>query len=96
MYRSGKKYIVEKLPMLPTGLHYTHINEIESNAVVMKSSILTMWHDRLGHPGSSMMRRIIENMHGHPLKGHKIPQGNIFPCKACSLGKLIKTITGKG
>ncbi|RYE23962.1 MAG: hypothetical protein EOP45_06335 [Sphingobacteriaceae bacterium] len=85
----GKKQILEKLPMLPTGLHYTYINAIESNSVVIESSILTTWHNRLGHPGSIMMRRIIENTHGHPLKGQKIPQGNIFPCKACSLGKLI-------
>ena len=30
------------------------------------SSIL--WHDKLGHPRSSMMWRIIEHSHGHPLK----------------------------
>lgn len=52
-------------------------------------SIINLWHDRLGHPGSVMMRRIIENSHGHPLKGQRIPQSNEMPCTACSLGKLI-------
>ncbi|CAM8902104.1 unnamed protein product [Rhodiola kirilowii] len=75
--------------MLPTGLHYTYLNAIESNMVVIKPSALTTWHDQLGHPGSTMMRRILENSQGHPLKDQKIPQGNVFPCKACSLGKLI-------
>jgi hypothetical protein len=32
-----------------------------------------LWHDQLGHPGSIIMRRIIENSHGHPLKNLKIP-----------------------
>ena len=52
-------------------------------------SIINLWHDRLGHPGSVMMRRIIENSHGHPLKGQRIPQSNEIPCTACSLEKLI-------
>lgn len=72
--KAGKKYILEKLSRLPTGLHYTHINTIESNLVVANPSILTTLHDRLGHPGSIMIRRIIENIHGHPLKDQKIPQ----------------------
>jgi hypothetical protein len=32
-----------------------------------------LWHDQLGHPRSIIMRRIIENSHGHPLKNLKIP-----------------------
>ena len=50
---------------------------------------LTNWHDRLGHPGSIMMRRIIESSHGHSLRGREIPQTNTSLCIACSLGKLI-------
>ena len=50
---------------------------------------LTLWHDCLGHPDSMMMRRIIENTHGHTLKGQKILQTSKIPCEACSLGKLI-------
>ena len=48
-----------------------------------------LWHDRLGHPGSIMMRRIIENSDGHPLKNQKILLPNEYPCTACSQGKLI-------
>ena len=49
----------------------------------------TIWHDRLGHPGSIMMRRIIENSCGHPLKIQKILLSNEFLYAACSQGKLI-------
>jgi hypothetical protein len=36
-----------------------------------------------------MMRRIIENSHGHPLKNQKILQFKEFLCAAYSQGKLI-------
>ena len=36
-----------------------------------------------------MMRKIIENSHGHPLKNQKIFQFKEFSCVACSQGKLI-------
>ena len=86
----GKKYILEKLPKLSSGLHYTNINAIESHMVVKEDpQTLTLWHDRLGHPGSTMIRKIIESSHGHTLKGLKIPQNDKSPCEACSLGKLI-------
>ena len=48
-----------------------------------------MWHDRLGHPGETMIRKIIENSHGHPLKDYKIFSKGDLTCTACSLGKLI-------
>jgi hypothetical protein len=48
-----------------------------------------IWHDRLGHPGTIMMRRIIENSHGHPLKNQKILLPSDYPCAACSQGKLV-------
>ena len=51
-YVSGK-YTLEKLSKLSSGLHYTYINAIESHIVVKEDTeILTLWHDRLGHPGS--------------------------------------------
>ena len=62
---SGKIQVLERLPKLPTGLHYTYIHVIESHMAVKEKShdpsIINLWHDRLGHPGSVMMRRIIEN-----------------------------------
>ena len=48
-----------------------------------------IWHDRLGHPGSTMMRRIIENSNGHPLKNKIVPLSKDFLCVACFQGKLI-------
>lgn len=90
---SGEKTILEKLPTLSLGLYYTYINVVESHIIVNRkffdSKIFTLWHDWLGHPGSIMMHRIIENSHGHSLKDQKIPQTSEFSCAACSLGKLV-------
>ena len=36
-----------------------------------------------------MMRRIIENSHGHPLKNQKILLPSDYPYSACFQGKLI-------
>ena len=69
----GSKKVVEILPTFSIGLYYTKI---------------TVWHDRLGHPGSTMMQKIITNSCGHPLKNQKILP-NDYSCAACSQGKLI-------
>ena len=46
--KCGKKYILEKFPELPSGLHHTYIDEIESNHVVKRNpEEFTLWHDRL-------------------------------------------------
>ena len=47
------------------------------------------WHDRLSHPNSSMMCRIIEYSQGHPLKNKKIFFSNKYSCTTCLQGKLI-------
>ena len=52
-------------------------------------NIFMLWHDRLGHPRSTMMRRIIENSHGHLLKNQNIILSSDYPCTACSQGKLV-------
>ena len=41
------------------------------------------------YPGINMMRKIIENSHGHTLKSPNILQSTEFSCVACSQGKLI-------
>ena len=88
--KSGKQKVLEKLPKLSSGLHHTYISAIESHLVIKEnSSDFTLWHDRLGHPGTTMMRKIIENSHGHSLKPQEVYQGNKMTCTACSLGKLI-------
>jgi len=48
-----------------------------------------LWHDHLGHPETIIMRRIIENSHGYPLKNQKIRLPSHYPCAACSQGKPV-------
>ncbi|XP_060203039.1 uncharacterized protein LOC132631479 [Lycium barbarum] len=91
--KAGEKFVHEKLPALSSGLYHTSIGAVETHVVVNKrfndSNDFIIWHDRLGHPGSSMMRKIIKNSHGHTLKNQKILQFKEFSCAACSQGKLI-------
>ena len=90
-----KKLIMQKLSAFSFGLYRININikSIESYIVVNQKfndpKTFVLWHDKLGHPGSSMMRRIMEHSHGHPLKNQKILLPNEYPCAACSQGKLI-------
>ena len=90
---SRKMIVEEKLLAFSSELYHTTIKPIESYVVMNQklndSKIFTLWHNRLGHPGSSMMQRIIEQSHGHPLKNQKILLPNEFSCDPCSQGKLI-------
>ncbi|KAL4031308.1 hypothetical protein IC575_009584 [Cucumis melo] len=90
---SHKKRILKTLPAFSSGLYYTYIRVVETYATMnpkfMNLNMFTVWHDRLGHLGLIMMRRIIENSHGHPLKNQKILQSKELSCIACSQGKLI-------
>jgi len=69
------------------------IKFIEINVVIHQKyshpKICMIWHDRLGDPGSIMMRWIIENLHRYPLKNLKILLPSENTCAACSQGKLI-------
>jgi transposase InsO family protein len=89
----GKKLILKKLSAFSSGLYYTTIRTIESYVVMHQKcsnpKMFMFWHDRLGHPGTIMMRRIIENSHAHPLKNQKILLSSDYPYAACSQGKLI-------
>ncbi|CAN1314424.1 hypothetical protein LINPERPRIM_LOCUS29329 [Linum perenne] len=62
---SGNKNIHERLPVISSGLYYTFISTIESHATInsklMNHEKFVVWHNRLGHPGSIMMRKILEN-----------------------------------
>jgi hypothetical protein len=90
---SGQKLILEKLSTFSSGMHYTTIRTIESHVIMYhkcsNSKMFMLWHDCLGHPGTIMMRRIIENSHGYPLKNQKILLLSDYPCAACSQGKLV-------
>ena len=88
-----KKCVMDKLPAFSSGLYYTYISTIEAHAIVNQkftnNNKFVIWHDRLGHPGYIMMRKIIENSCGHQLMSREIIQSNKFSCSSCSQGKLI-------
>ncbi|KAL0325286.1 UNVERIFIED_CONTAM: Retrovirus-related Pol polyprotein from transposon TNT 1-94 [Sesamum radiatum] len=75
------------------GLYGTLISSVETHSItnpkLVDQSTFTLWRDRLGHPGKTMMYRIIENSNGHPLKDLMFLVKGDFICSACSLGKLI-------
>ena len=56
----GKKIVAEKLPTFSSGLYHRTIKPIESYVIMNQKfndpKIFTLWHNRLGHPSSSMMR----------------------------------------
>ena len=75
------------------GLYQTIIRPIESYVVMNQKfcdlKTFMIWHESLGHPRLSMMRRIINNSFRHPLKNQKILMPNYYNSVACSQGKLI-------
>ena len=88
--RNGTKIILERMPAYSSGLYLTHIGPIEINMIRLDNKeLFTLWHDRLGHPGTGMMYKIIESSVRHPLRNIKIPQSNELLCTSCSLGKFI-------
>ena len=90
---SMKKQILEQLISSSYGLYQTTIRSLESHAVMDQKfndpKAFLPWHERLGHPGLSMMRRIVQNSNGHPLTSRQILKSHDFSCTACSQGKLI-------
>ena len=90
---SGQKRIMKKLSTFSSGLYHTTIKPIESYVIMNQKfndpKVFVIWHDKLGHLRSSMMHRIIEHSHGHPLKNQKILSPNEYSCVACSQGNLI-------
>jgi GAG-pre-integrase domain/Integrase core domain len=89
----GRKIILKKMKALSSGLYCMNISSIESNIVsnqkLHDTKMFTLCHDRLGHPGNIMMRKIIESINEHPLKDLKILLSKDLSCTACSFGKLI-------
>ena len=97
---SNGKRILERLSSLSSELYYTHLRVIETyvtiNLKFMNPNIFLIWHNRLGHLRSIIMRIIIENSHGHPLKNLKILQSNELLYDAYSQSKLIiRTLLAK-
>ncbi|GJR90392.1 disease resistance CC-NBS-LRR class family protein [Tanacetum coccineum] len=90
----NENQVFEKLPMLHSGLHYTHINVPQAHMAVKEKycdpGIFSLWHDRLGHPRSTMMKIIVENTHGRLLKDQRFSKMDKVPlCTSFSLRKLI-------
>ena len=75
------------------GLYCVMIKAVETYSTIswrlVNPDQFGLWHDRLGHPGTTMMRRIIQNTKGHPLKDTKVLLSKDYNCEACSQGKLI-------
>ncbi|CAL2276128.1 unnamed protein product [Prunus armeniaca] len=103
---NSQRRILETLPAFSSGLYYATIKAVEVHAITnqkfIDSTTFMLWHDPLGHLGSTMMRRIISNSNGHPLKPYHSTFSNGHPlkpyhstlsidqsCKACFQGKLI-------
>jgi peptide/histidine transporter 3/4 len=86
------KETLEKVPSLPSGLYYTYIKPVPHVAykvIFQNVNAFQTWHERLGHPGIGMMRKIISNSVGHTLSDAKFLQSSDFMCTACAIGKLI-------
>jgi hypothetical protein len=48
-----------------------------------------IWHERLGHPRFTMMRKIINSSIGHGIKTTHFLKPEDFLCTSCAKGKLI-------
>jgi hypothetical protein len=57
--------------------------------ILQNVDAFTTWHERLGHPGVGMMRKIIGNSSGHNLNLAKFAKSLNFMCATCTIEKLI-------
>jgi hypothetical protein len=84
--------ILERILFLPSGLYYTYIKPLPHVAykvIFQNIDAFTIWHERLGHPGVGMMRKIIGNSSGHNLNLAKFLKSSDFMCTTCATKKLI-------
>jgi hypothetical protein len=62
--------ILEGIPFLSFGLYYTYkksISHVAYKVIFQNIDAFQIWHDRLGHPGVGMIRKIIGNCISHNL-----------------------------
>jgi hypothetical protein len=86
----GSYDILERIPSLSYGLYYTYIKSdphVAYKMIFQNIDAFQICHDRLGHPGVGMMRKIIGNCIGHNL--NKFFKTSDFTCTACTTEKLI-------
>jgi hypothetical protein len=78
---------VLQIPSLPSKLYYTYIKlvpHVTYKVIFQNVDAFQIWHDRLGHPGVWMMRKIIDNCTYHNLT--KFSKTSDFICTACATG----------
>ena len=82
----------ENMKCIPSGLYTTTTRPIECHYVAGPTTgtthEITPWHDRMGHPGRIVMRRILKSSHMHPLT-RSLGSIQGIACQTCSMGKLI-------
>ena len=97
---NGLKSILERFKRLPSGLYITNIRRIEfylnKHLKCINDIKFLFWHNRLGHPGSVMMRRIINQLHGHEIENLKFSIKGAFPYLTCKKinNQIIKIKSG--
>lgn len=81
--------IVEKAFATENGLYRIAIRPpiIFNFASSISESRVSLWHGRLGHPRSTLFRKIIRCITGHNLK--PVDVDSIELCRACVQGKMI-------
>ena len=81
---AGQKKKMEQLISSSYGLYQTTIIPLESHVIMNQKfndpKAFLLWHERLGQPGLSMMRNIIQNSNGNPLMSIQILKSHDFSC----------------
>jgi hypothetical protein len=84
--------ILKRIPSLPFGLYYTYIKPIPHvvyKVIFQNVDAFMTLHERLGHTGIGMMRKIIGNNIGHNLNTTKFPKSLDFMCTPYATRKLV-------
>jgi hypothetical protein len=92
----GGHDILKKIPSLPFGLYSTyikHVPHVAYKVIFHNVDAFKTWHERLGHPGIGMMRKVMSNCICHNLNDAKFPKSSDFMCTACAIEKLILRFT---
>ena len=80
---------VYNIHIFSSRLYFTYIKPVPYVAykiIFQNLDKFQTWHDRLGHPGIDMMRKIIGNSVGHNLPTTRFPKSSDFVCTACATG----------
>jgi len=85
--------VVEKALGTSSELYYTLIEPpheyIAMPTIFKNPESFKIWHERLGHPGLTMMRKIIITSAGHGINTSHFSKPKDFLCTSCATRKLI-------